>query len=256
MEEFLPDLPFDDPPPMDGGISEDVDENDDEEDDPDDLPTEPAPQQAHAQGKQAESAAVNPSASTPNINEPDAAAAAPYQAGPADQPDVYGGPQIDLVPPDMGDYDDPVFEHDPAPSVSYAAPAVDTVRASQPQTMARQARVNVEVQEHPETPARYVMYRPTLTQPDPLPQPDQKPRCITITLTSTGNKNQDVLRLKRLHDILVSRPGRDKFAFRVRENGFLFEINFPNFTTGLTEPLINKLENLLGSSNIEIMYLV
>ncbi len=255
LEEFLPDLPFDDPPPTDGGISDDVDEIDDDEEDPDDLPTEPAPQQAPAQREQEESAAVNPSAGTPNTNEPDAAAASPYQAAPADQPVASGGPQIDLVPPEMGDDDNPVFEHNPAPSVSYAAPAADAIRASQPQTMARQAAVNEQVQEPPESPARYVMYRPTLTQPDPLPQPDQKPRCITITLTSTGNKNQDVLRLKRLHDILVSRPGRDKFAFRVRENGFLFEINFPNFTTGLTEPLVNKLENLLGDSNIEIMYL-
>jgi DNA polymerase-3 subunit alpha len=92
----------------------------------------------------------------------------------------------------------------------------------------------------------------TLPKPDPLPKPDQKPRLICITLDSCGDKHQDVRRLRRLHDILVSRPGRDRFAFRVRENGCWYEIDFPNVTTGLTETLINKLEGLLGTSNIDI----
>jgi DNA polymerase-3 subunit alpha len=96
------------------------------------------------------------------------------------------------------------------------------------------------------------MFTPPLSKPEPLPHPDQTPRCIFITLNSCGDKCKDVRRLRRIHDILVSRPGRDQFAFRVHENGWWYEINFPNVTTGLTEPLIQKLEGLMGANNIQI----
>lgn len=103
--------------------------------------------------------------------------------------------------------------------------------------------------------ARYHLLRASLEKPEPLPGSDQKPRCITITIESCGNKDQDIRRIKRLHDILISRPGRDKFAFQVRENGWLYQIDFPNFTTGLTDPLVSKLTSLMGSQNIQIVYL-
>jgi len=94
-----------------------------------------------------------------------------------------------------------------------------------------------------------------LPKPDPLPRVDRKPRCIYITLDSCGDKKQDVRRLRRIHDILVSRPGRDQFAFRVKENGFWYEINFPNVTTGLTDTLVQKLKGFLGDQNIDITQL-
>jgi len=98
----------------------------------------------------------------------------------------------------------------------------------------------------------YHVFKPSFLKAEPLPNPDQKPRCISITLNSCGDKHRDVRRLRRIHDILISRPGRDQFAFRVNENGYWYEINFPNLTTGLTEPLINKLEGLMGTKNISI----
>ena len=104
--------------------------------------------------------------------------------------------------------------------------------------------------------ARYHMLRASLQKPDPLPSSDQKPRCITITIESCGNKDKDVLRIKRLHDILISRPGRDRFAFQVCENGWRYQIDFPNVTTGLTDPLVSQLMSLMGSQNIEIAHLV
>lgn len=107
-----------------------------------------------------------------------------------------------------------------------------------------------------DSPKPYHVLTSNLPKPEPLPQPDQKPRLICITLTSCGDKSQDVRRLRRLHDILVSRPGRDRFAFRVKENGFWYEIDFPNVTTGLTDTLIKKLEGLLGANNIDIAQLI
>ena len=101
-------------------------------------------------------------------------------------------------------------------------------------------------------PKQFHVLSSPLPRPEPLPRPDQKPRCIYITLNSCGDKQQDVRRLLRIHGILISRPGRDQFAFRVRENGCMYEINFPNVTTGLTDTLIHKLRGLMGDQNIDI----
>ncbi|MBG0770495.1 MAG: hypothetical protein H0S82_02245, partial [Anaerolineaceae bacterium] len=77
----------------------------------------------------------------------------------------------------------------------------------------------------------------------------------TINILSCGNKSQDVNRIRRVHDVLISRPGQDTFTFHIREKDRIFEIDFPNVTTGLTEPLIRILEGMMGPNNIDIMYL-
>jgi len=112
-----------------------------------------------------------------------------------------------------------------------------------------------QVQETPPISAGFHILKPNLPKPEPLPNPDQKPRCITIKLSTCGDKHKDVRRLRLVHDILVSRPGRDQFAFRVQENGCMYEINFPNVTTGLTETLIHKLEGMMGANNISISHI-
>lgn len=98
----------------------------------------------------------------------------------------------------------------------------------------------------------YYVITPNMPKPEPLPPQDREPRLIYITLEPCGNKNQDVRKMRRIHDILISRPGRDKFAFRVRENGYWYEIDFPNVSTGLTETLIHKLRGMMGTNNIDI----
>ena len=112
-----------------------------------------------------------------------------------------------------------------------------------------------QMQETPPISAGFHILKPNLPKPEPLPNPEQKPRCITIKLSTCGDKHKDVRRLRLVHDILVSRPGRDQFAFRVQENGCMYEINFPNVTTGLTETLIHKLEGMMGANNISISHI-
>jgi DNA polymerase-3 subunit alpha len=131
-------------------------------------------------------------------------------------------------------------------------PVYTTSEHSQASAAYQPTSQNTDVQVQEPAPKTFHIFTPVLPKAEPLPHPDQKPRRIYITLDTCGDKNQDVRRLRRIHDILVSRPGRDQFAFRVRENGCWFEIDFPNVTTGLTETLIQKLEGLLGSNNIDI----
>ncbi len=111
---------------------------------------------------------------------------------------------------------------------------------------------SASMREVPPPPNAYHMLSSSLPKADPLPNPDLKPRRISITIDSCGDKSQDVRRIRRLHDILVSRPGQDRFAFLVNERNVCYEIDFPNATTGLTEPLIHKLEGLMGGNNIDI----
>jgi len=78
------------------------------------------------------------------------------------------------------------------------------------------------------------------------------PRKLVITLVSCGDKDRDVRRLRRIHGVLVSRPGKDRFAFRVFENDHCYVLDFPSDTTGLNDILVTKLAGLMGEKNIEI----
>ncbi len=78
------------------------------------------------------------------------------------------------------------------------------------------------------------------------------PRIAVITLRSTGNKETDVHRLKRVYGKLVSSPGFDHFVFQVYENERIYLLEFPNETTGLTSELIAKLIEQAGEGNLRI----
>ena len=185
---------------------------------------------------------------------------APQDTVPADDNSKDSSPAwIPSIPlPDFGpdlDFEDQLSPNSsPAPAQT-VTPTVDKPSAAYTASVEAQADTAVMVEERPKASAGYYMVRPPLQKPEALPKPNQQPRRITITIQSCGQKNQDVNRLRRIHDILISRPGRDTFAFQVCENGYLFEINFPNMTTGLTEPLIHQLEGMMGPNNIDIAYL-
>ena len=77
-------------------------------------------------------------------------------------------------------------------------------------------------------------------------------RMITVVLRSTGDKTRDVLRLRRIHGIITTYPGNDRFAFHVFERGRGYLLEFPNFTAGLTPELLSKLTDLVGPENVRV----
>ncbi|QRN82973.1 DNA polymerase III subunit alpha [Chloroflexota bacterium] len=250
LDEYLPDIPFGDLDLPENGAEdtepvvdevEEAEEVEGEAEEPVAEVVKPAPEPT------AETQA-NPPANDPPA--PSLEASKPVQT---EDDTLDWEPSIPM--PDFGpDLD---FENQLQASPG-TTPAPKTFTVPTGPSMTAQASVqtttDVMVQERPE-PSPYYMVRPPLQKPEALPKPNQQPRCITITIHSCGDKCQDVNRLRRIHDILISRPGRDTFAFRVREKGYLFEINFPNVTTGLTEPLISLLEGMMGPNNIDIIYL-
>jgi DNA polymerase-3 subunit alpha len=81
---------------------------------------------------------------------------------------------------------------------------------------------------------------------------EKPPRMLTVILRSTNDRERDVRRLRRIHGMLLSYPGRDKFAFLVFETGRRFLLEFPNDTTGICSELIRKLIELVGEGNVKV----
>ncbi|MEJ2511858.1 MAG: DNA polymerase III subunit alpha [Anaerolineales bacterium] len=107
-------------------------------------------------------------------------------------------------------------------------------------------------------------HQPNLTSPPAiLPPPLQpsegqdiskkpKPQMLTIVMRSLGDKERDILRMRRVYGMLISDPGPDRFAFYVIEKNRGYRLEFPSDTTHLTDLLMKKLESLMGKENIII----
>jgi len=77
-------------------------------------------------------------------------------------------------------------------------------------------------------------------------------RMVTVLLRPTGDKLRDNLRMRQAYGALISYPGSDRFAFLVHERGRSFQIEFPNFTTGINPELLGRLQRLVGGDNVRV----
>ncbi len=93
---------------------------------------------------------------------------------------------------------------------------------------------------------------PYLISPAPAESDQGEVRMLSVVLRSSGDKTRDVLRLRRIHGIIMSYPGRDRFALQVFERGRYFLLEFPNFTCGICQELLDRLAPLTGADNIRI----
>ncbi len=75
---------------------------------------------------------------------------------------------------------------------------------------------------------------------------------ITVEIHSTGDKKRDALRMRRVHGLLTSYPGRDRFSFHVYEASRHYVLEFPSSTTGYCRELERQLEGLLGENTVQI----
>jgi DNA polymerase-3 subunit alpha len=92
---------------------------------------------------------------------------------------------------------------------------------------------------------------PYLVSPTPVEQQGES-RMVTVVLRSSGDKTRDVLRLRRIHGILMSYPGEDRFALQVYERGRFFLLEFPNFSCGICQELLDRLSQLVGRENLRV----
>lgn len=74
------------------------------------------------------------------------------------------------------------------------------------------------------------------------------PRLLTLSITSSGDKDRDKRRVKNSYGIIISYPGKDHFQFRIDNK--LTE--FPNDTTCIHPDMLNRLKKLIGNETWEI----
>jgi len=92
-----------------------------------------------------------------------------------------------------------------------------------------------------------------LARPDPgVRDGDPEARMITVILESTGDRRKDALRVKDVHGLLTSYPGKDRFAFLLFEASRRYHLEFPNSTTGYCPELHGQLVDLLGEGVIRV----
>lgn len=75
---------------------------------------------------------------------------------------------------------------------------------------------------------------------------------ITVTLIASGERDRDVRRMRRVHGLLNSFPGEDRYCFLIHEQGRQHLLDFPNDTTAANSELLNKLVELVGSENVQV----
>jgi DNA polymerase-3 subunit alpha len=75
---------------------------------------------------------------------------------------------------------------------------------------------------------------------------------VTVVLKSTGNADRDARRMRRVHGLLTSYPGEDRFAFHVHESSRQYLLEFPSFTTGMCDELVSQLQSILGENTVRV----
>ncbi len=100
-----------------------------------------------------------------------------------------------------------------------------------------------------EVTARASNYEPSV---EPSRKGSSDPQILTILLKSSGDRNKDTLRMRRVHGLLTSYPGNDKYVFHVFEASRRYHLEFPNSTTGYCPELHSQLLSLLGEGTIRV----
>lgn len=85
-----------------------------------------------------------------------------------------------------------------------------------------------------------------------LKKKPEKPRMVTVVLHSSSDKRRDQRRLQRLHGLLRSCPGSDRFSLMIHESGHNYLVEFPNNTTGINTEMLRKLSDLIGEDNVRV----
>ena len=77
--------------------------------------------------------------------------------------------------------------------------------------------------------------------PAPAPKPATARRLV-VYIEPLGDPDRDRIRLHRLHDWLISFPGRDRFVWVLQLPEGLYQVEFPRHTTHIEPELLKRLE--------------
>jgi DNA polymerase-3 subunit alpha len=77
-------------------------------------------------------------------------------------------------------------------------------------------------------------------------------KMVTVNLETTGDRQRDALRMRRVHGLLTSYPGNDRFEFLLFESSRRYQVDFPSSTTGYCPDLHAQLTSMLGEGVIRV----
>ncbi len=83
--------------------------------------------------------------------------------------------------------------------------------------------------------------------------PSHKSRMIEINFTRTDDARQDRNKLMRVHQILKSHPGADKFILYIPQADKRVPIEFPNMGIEYNAQLHQQLQNILGATGVRVL---
>lgn len=92
--------------------------------------------------------------------------------------------------------------------------------------------------------------KPQKTQASDGVEKSGAPEMVTVVLRSTGDKDRDILRMRRIYGVLISSPGNDRFAFYMIERSRGYRLEFPSESTDFTPGLRAMLEEIVGVGNV------
>ncbi len=138
-------------------------------------------------------------------------------------------------------------EHEPLPA-RRSQPAREEGEDPGPAAVA--ATPPAEDPAQPSSPGEPLPSQPAAAPPEPEGLP-RSLRMVTVVFRAT-DPPRDRLRMRRVYHLLISYPGRDRFAFQVFEQQQGYLIEFPNDTTGLSEALLAQLRQIVGPDNVYV----
>lgn len=136
-----------------------------------------------------------------------------------------------------------------------SATQAESVKAAEPKPTPVESKITpekgdaVSIVDHKDKPQAIVP--PEFTDPYRSVNKNKK-QLITVTIKASGEKERDVRRMRRVHGLLNSFPGEDRYCFLIFEQGRKHLLDFPNDTTAANTELLNKLVELVGSENVQV----
>jgi DNA polymerase-3 subunit alpha len=77
-------------------------------------------------------------------------------------------------------------------------------------------------------------------------------RVARVVISRSGDSTIDAALVGEVHHLLSSCPGPDRFCFLIKARGETLQLDFPNDTTTLDEPMIDQLKSLHGVESVQI----
>ncbi len=176
-------------------------------------------------------------------------------------PDWY---MFDMFPLDIDDPDEPWIDEDD-PGTGMSQPEALAAQAGDRPEMSADRPVDPpnEPTKPSESGVEPILAEETRPRPPFIPPPrpekereqeeiDQPTRMLTVTLRANGDRLRDALKIQRIFGLVISFPGKDRFAFYVFEGSRSYLVEFPNYTTHVSEELLERLKAISGVETVTV----